>query len=245
MGRPLVQRVYPEHRFGGFTRHDGTVQFYTRVQSLLAVGQTVLDVGCGRGEYQDDTSAYRRGLRILKRDGLKVIGIDVDDAASANPYLDEFRLIEDLDTWPVEDESVDVVVSDYVLEHVANPDRFFSELTRVLKPGGIFCARTPNAWSYVGILARLIPNRLHAKVTGFAQEGRKSIDVFPTVYACNTRRSVSRYLRASGLEPVVYRFEPEPTYASFSPVVYRLTAWLHRLLPPPLQSQLMIFASRA
>lgn len=64
-----------------------------------------------------------------------VIGIDVDPGGRKNRSLDSFRLIEDVDHWPVEDASVDLVLADYVLEHVGNPEQFFRETWRVLKPG--------------------------------------------------------------------------------------------------------------
>ncbi len=42
------------------------------------------------------------------------------------------------------DESFDYVVSVEVIEHVEADDRFVSEISRVLKPGGIFLLTTPN-----------------------------------------------------------------------------------------------------
>ena len=42
-------RLYPEADVGGFTRHDGFVEFYTRVNALLHDESTVLDFGAGRG----------------------------------------------------------------------------------------------------------------------------------------------------------------------------------------------------
>ena len=49
------ERFYPESRFGGFTDIDGTVVFYLRVNSLINASSTVLDFGCGRGAYDEDT----------------------------------------------------------------------------------------------------------------------------------------------------------------------------------------------
>src|SRR5262249_40689121 len=72
------ERFYPETRFGGFTGVDGTVAFFSRVNSLLEPSFVVLDVGCGRGEYRDDPVPLRRNLRILKGKVERVVGIDVD-----------------------------------------------------------------------------------------------------------------------------------------------------------------------
>src|SRR5437773_5574383 len=107
---------YPENRFGGFTDIDGTIAFYTRVHGLLFPDAVILDVGCGRGEYDQDRVEVRRQLRIFKGKYARVIGIDVDDAGFKNPFLDEFHLLRSA-TWPLEDESVDLCLADCVMEH--------------------------------------------------------------------------------------------------------------------------------
>jgi hypothetical protein len=58
---------YPESRFGGFTRFDGTINFNTRVNALLNTSSIVLDVGCGREIYIQGPFPLRRDLRTLMR----------------------------------------------------------------------------------------------------------------------------------------------------------------------------------
>jgi SAM-dependent methyltransferase len=140
------ERFYPETLFGGFTDIDGTVAFYNRVNSLLAPSFVVLEVGCGRGACNEDPVSLRKNLRILKGKVTKVIGIDVDQSAQENPFLDEFHLIQS-NSWPVESNSIDLIVCDNVLEHIANPDQIFLEIRRVLRDGGYLCIRTPNRWA--------------------------------------------------------------------------------------------------
>ena len=85
---------YPESKFGGFTDVDGTMAFHIRTNSLITPSSVVLDVGCGRGAYAEDTVSIRRDLRIFKNKCKKVIGIDLDRSAAENPFLDEFHLME-------------------------------------------------------------------------------------------------------------------------------------------------------
>jgi len=236
--------TYPERRFGGFTRVDGTVPFFARVQALALGARTIVDVGCGRGEQLDDPSLYRRGLRDLRGPGRRVIGIDVDAAAAGNPFIDEFRRIGPEFSWPIEDASADLVLADRVLEHVPDPRAFVAELDRVLAPGGIFAARTPNRWGYPALAARLVPNRMHAQVVGYVQVDRKAEDVFPTFYRMNSRRGVRRLLGHKGLETVVLAIESEPNYFRFSHPLYATMARLHPLIPPAFRSTLLVFAAR-
>ena len=230
---------YPETKFGGFTDIDGTITFFNRVNSLLEPGFIVLDVGCGRGAYSEDPISFRKNLRILKGKVARVIGIDVDEGAQENPFLDEFKLI-DGDSWPIEDDAVDLVLCNAVLEHVAEPVRFFAEIRRVLKYGGYLCVRTPNRWSYVAFIAKFIPSKFHSKVTSLVQKNRKGEDVFPTHYRCNSIRRLRGIMKANDFEYVVYGHEAEPSYLSFSKVAYFLGV-LHQKFAPGFLSP-VIFA---
>ncbi len=234
------ESFYPEVRFGGFTDIDGTVAFYNRVNSLIDPSFVILDVGCGRGASSGDSVRLRKNLRILKGKVSKVIGIDVDQCAQDNPFLDEFNLIRG-DVWPISSSSIDLIICDNVLEHIGNPDQFFAEITRVLKNGGFLCIRTPNRWSYFALAATLIPDRYHSKVLSIVQDGRKEEDVFPTVYRCNSLRKLKRIMKKTGFECVVYGYEAEPSYLSFSKSAYFLGVLHQRFAPGFLKPAIFAF----
>jgi len=241
----LVERFYPESRFGGFSDIDGTVAFYSRVNSMLHSDDVVLDVGSGRGAALiDDIVEFRRELRKLRGKCKKVIGLDVDPDAMSNPGLDEFHLIDGVSVWPIADSSVDLLISDFVLEHISNPPAFLKEVVRVLKPGGVFCARTTNRVGYVGLIASIVPNRRHAKVTRFAQKDRAEMDVFPTRYQINTVWAARRYLKAAGLDGLVYGYEAEPAYLQFSVLAYGVGKYFHAMTPGVFRSTLFVFARK-
>jgi SAM-dependent methyltransferase len=246
MGRTksLKERYYPETEFGGYTRVSGTISFFGRVRALLRPEMVVLDVGCGRGAAADrlEKNPWER-CRIFKGQCQRVLGIDVDRAGDQNPFIDEFRPIEG-PTWPIESESIDLLVSDAVVEHVDDPDQFFSECSRVLKPGGYLCIRTPNRWSYVALGASIVPNKYHARVVGKLQRGRQAKDVFPTFYRANTVRAMRGLLRRHGFEGCVYRHIAEPNYLTFSRWSYAIGVYLHRWLPAVFWPVLFVFARR-
>jgi SAM-dependent methyltransferase len=239
-----LESHYPESRFGGFTDVDGTLLFYLRVRSLLGERSVVVDVGCGRGAWLEDPVPLRREIRMLRGRCARVIGIDVADAGATNAAIDEFRPMRS-SRWPLEDASVDLAVADHVLEHVEEPDSFFGEARRVLRPGGHLCIRTPNAWSYVAVAARLLPNRSHARVLARLQDGREERDVFPTVYRCNTARRLRALLARHGFEGTVTSRESEPSYLSFSRAAYALGVLHQRWAPPLVRTSLFAFARRS
>ena len=236
----LLQRFYPESRFGGYADADGTLAFYTRIQSMIASDTVVLDVGCGRGAGADDPVRARREARRFKGRARHVIGIDVDPAAATNSLIDEFRHIG-AERWPIDEASIDLVVVDNVLEHIANPDDFFGNVRRVLRKRGCICLRTPNVWGYVALASRLVPNRLHARLLSRAQKQRHEADVFPTVYRCNSIPALRRMLRSHGFDAVVYGYEAQPSYLDFSKALYGLGVLHQKLAPGFLKPALFAF----
>lgn len=239
-----TERVYPEVTFGGFSRCDGTIPFLVRAHSLAPSAGMVLDIGCGRGEGFYDKCASRAKFSNFRAQGRHVIGIDVDQSGKENPMIDEFRAIANDGAWPIDSSSIDFAVCRSVIEHVPDVPHFFSELVRVLKPGGFFAAHTSNVLSYPGIAACLIPNRYHSSIVAVAQEGRQERDVFPTLYRCNTVWKIRHALRDAGLRGVVYGIEAEPAYLEFSTLTYRLGAMLSWAIPSCFASRLIIFAEK-
>ncbi|MBC7101620.1 MAG: class I SAM-dependent methyltransferase [Parvibaculum sp.] len=237
----FLNTTRPEVRAGGFTRYEGAVQFFTRVQSLLGAEMTVMDFGAGRGLFQEDANLFRRNLRTLKGRVARVIGVDVDDAVLINEGVDERVLIEPGATLPFEPASFDMVVSDWVLEHLDDPRHFAAEMGRVLKSGGWLCARTPNKWGLTALVARLIPNSLHAGVLSSLQEKRQEKDIFPTRYKLNTLRDLKRMFPESDWEHCSYLWRGEPKYFGNSLLLYRLMEGWNATVPSFMATDLFVF----
>ena len=238
------ETYYPESKFGGFSDIDGTIAFYTRIHSLLEGSHTLLDIGCGRGAHIiEDQVRYRKSLRIFKGKCKKVIGIDVDPLAQSNPFLDEFLLIE-REEWPIDDGSVDLALCDWVLEHLEEPELFFSEAARILKPGGYFCIRTANKNSYVVLLSKMIPDCYHSSILTKVQTTRKEDDIFPTLYKVNTTKVIRHYLNKYGFDNYVYNYEAEPSYLSFSRFAYWLGVLHQKYAPRFLKLAIFAFGKK-
>jgi arsenite methyltransferase len=111
------------------TRHAG-----------IQEGDVVLDLGSGAGV---DAFVARQSVGEAGR----VIGVDMTAAMIARAQENaaklgygnvEFRLGE-IDSLPVEDAAVDVVISNCVLNLVPDKANAFAETFRILRPGGRFC----------------------------------------------------------------------------------------------------------
>jgi SAM-dependent methyltransferase len=227
---------------GGFTPNDGTIAFFNRVNAILKPEFTVLDLGAGRAGWSIlERCEYRKELRTIRGKVKEYICADIDAAVLSNSTSDRNLLIQD-DRVPLEDESVDVILADYVLEHVLNVISFRDEVSRLLKPGGYFCARTPHRLHYVSIFARLIRNERHAATLREVQPTRQAEDVFPTSYRLNTLREARRLF--PNWADYSYIHASEPRYFFGSRTIYRLFVLLHAVLPNAFIGNVFIFLKK-
>jgi SAM-dependent methyltransferase len=240
-----LQRLYPEAAVGGYSRKDGQIEFYTRVNALVDENSRVLDFGAGRGHWAVDPMPHMsKRLRWMRGRVAEVVGTDVDPVVMTNPSLDVAHVVELGASLPLESESFDLVVADYVLEHVNAEDApaLAHDVMRVLKPGGWFAARTPNKWGMIGLGARAIPNRLHVRILNRLQPGRKAEDVFPTRYSMNTRGDLRRLFAPHSA--YVYGHTSEPQYFGRSRIAWRIAAAIDHFTPSRLAPTLMIFVQK-
>ena len=239
-----IQRLYPEARFGGFSRRDGTVAFYLRVNALLSPTIRVLDYGCGVGAHAALLPPFAQSLQVLKGRVKEVIGTDVDGAGATNPYIDRFIPLDANHRIALEANAVDLVVCDWGLEHFPDPDAFFADVARVLKPGGHLCLRTPNLLHYSSLGAWLIPFRFHHAVRRMLGYFHTEADVFPTLYRCNTKGALLRALRRAGLEGVVIRHRGESHLARAGAAAAWVGEMIERWSPAALAHELHVFAQK-
>lgn len=239
-------RLYPEVAAGGFTRYDGFIEFYTRVNALLDPDSEVLDFGAGRGMWaQEPIPEFHKHLRAIHTRVKRVDGVDVDPIVLTNPSVVQAKVIEPGDRLPYDDASYDMVIADYVLEHIgrAHAAIVAEEILRVLRPGGWLAARTPNKWGMIGVGARAVPNGLHTRALRRLQPGRQEEDVFPVRYCMNTRGHLKRLFPLPH-ELVVYGHHSEPTYFGSSVKAWRAVQLLDRLTPPAFAPTLMVFVRK-
>ncbi|HET9059552.1 MAG TPA: methyltransferase domain-containing protein [Acidimicrobiales bacterium] len=91
-------------------------------------GATVLDVGCGNGQYHDG----------LVRAGARVVGLDLSTGmlAAARSVHGGPLAAADAAALPVADGRAGAALAMHMLYHLPNPAGALAELARVLRPGG-------------------------------------------------------------------------------------------------------------
>jgi SAM-dependent methyltransferase len=183
----------------------------------------VVDLGCG-------TVDVRKWLHVP--DGTLLVACDYSPGSLArneNPV----RVACDATLLPFANESIELLISDNLIEHLAEPERFFDDCLRVLKPGGSLIFATPNKYSYVSIIASLTPTRVHRLFKRVQQAHADSMtDTCETLYRANTTRAVARLAAGTGFE--ISRLDAyvgAPCYSLwFPPPLHLVFISLHRMI---------------
>lgn len=99
----------------------------------------LLDIGSGTGYFANE----------MKEAGWKVKAIEISEKArnySASMFGLEVSSPDKISE--LQSESFDCITLWHVLEHFHNPDEYFSEIKRILKPGSVCIVALPNSNSY-------------------------------------------------------------------------------------------------
>lgn len=204
MAQRLLRKYY------GTSLHPYTV-FERRVSTLVETGRVsaLMDAGCGR-----DMPVLRKFVGRVDR----LVGVELEHFSDVPDGVEIHE--GDLSRLPLDDECLDVIISRSVFEHLTDPASVYSELFRVLRPGGEVLFLTANMWDYATIVSRLVPNRFHARIVKLV-EGRDEEDTFPTAYRTNTRRAVVRLAAQAGFEVESFEYLTQyPNYLMFNGVAF-------------------------
>ncbi len=103
---------------------------------------TVLEIGCGPGRlWTENLDRLPEGWIITLTDASPGMVREAKRSLSGSRRRFEFQ-VADVQELPFEGERFDAVVANHMLYHVPDRERAFSQITRVLKPGGTLYAAT-------------------------------------------------------------------------------------------------------
>lgn len=115
---------------------------YAFAQGFVA-GKNVLDIACGEGY----------GSNYLAKMANRVIGIDLDEqtvkwASSKYSRSNLEYICAPIESMPLKESTIDIIVSFETIEHVVDSDKMILELKRVLKDDGVLLISTPDKKHY-------------------------------------------------------------------------------------------------
>jgi SAM-dependent methyltransferase len=198
-------------------------QLEAMVRSHATAQSHVLDLGCGRGGV----------VELIWRDVKLAAGIDPDPPSLAGHRAAGMPVVRGLgEQLPFVDETFDVIVCLWVLEHLKDPALTLREVHRVLRPGGHFVFLTPNIRNPLMLANRIgkaIPALQRRIVPRFY--GREEADTFPVQYHANTVEAIRGHAQASGLKVYDMRVVPDPTYLAVNGFMFQASVVSERLMP--------------
>lgn len=213
----MIHEQYPEEK----TKYVLSMELVNNCIERLSRNRekvTVLDAGCGHKS------------KITHYPHVTYIGTDiVFEDVGKNEDVD-LRFVSDLDRIPLKENSVDIVFSNMVVEHLKNPSKHFYEIYKILKPGGYIVYSTPCTYNIVVALNRLLPDMLSKKM-GVMLTGAEDDDIFRTFYRANSKKKLRAILRTEGFVEVGFTMYQPPPYAFvFSKLVCWAVIRYYRLL---------------
>jgi len=201
-------------------QHDLT-RHRARLTRHVRPGARVLHIGCG----WDRSNTAKPLLEICS-----VIGIDLDRNALERYPATVYHA--DASRMPFSGGTFDTVYCEYLLEHVSGIDALFGEVSRVLKPGGVFIFLTPNRWSYKSVIASVSGHGIHRWAARILRpDVRSPEDVYPTLYRANTPDAIERLSRKAGLSVLELELQSNgPTWFRRLPGVFEIGWFAHVLI---------------
>lgn len=154
----MKDKNWTGERLETFIQNRDTIDHLHRyaIAATYTAGKTVLDIASGEGY----------GTNLLAQNASFAYGVDIDAATIANAKRKYQKQnlqfsVGSADKMPMDDHSVDIVVSFETLEHHDKHEEMMREVKRVLKPGGLMLLSTPDKLYYTD--KRNFKNEFHVK----------------------------------------------------------------------------------
>ncbi len=130
---------------------DASALNLKQIDSLLEKkrGASLLDLGCDNGSV---TKRFGKAAGTKNLHGVEVVDERIKIAEKNGVKVKKFDLTK---KFMYKNDEIDAVVSNQVIEHLHDVDKFLSEIYRILKPGGYAVISTENASAWENIIAAI------------------------------------------------------------------------------------------
>ena len=222
----LRRAIAPTLRYSQYSYEEALKRYVTPSVEWV-------EVGCGHAILPNWRSNEERQLvKTCKA----IFGIDYDlPSLKAHRNITK-KLRGDVTKLPFKSEAFDLVTANMVVEHLDDPAEQFREISRILKPKGVFLFHTPNAYGHGVILSQFVPEWLKGKLI-YLLEGRDEQDIFPTHYKANTEAQVKMLAHANGFEVVqLDLIATDAIFAMIPPLAALELLWIRLLMTQPFRS---------
>lgn len=183
-----IEKHLPQAKFRIFEFYIKTIG--EKIE-LLKNNSSVLDVGAGKNCL----------FAKYKNKNFKLIGIDIsDDELMHNIELDEKIMADITKEIPLPTNSIDLVVSRSVLEHLSDLENFIKQTKNVLKPGGYTIHLLPSKFAIFALINQLLPAKISKAVINSFYPESLGICGFPAYYNRCYYSAIEELYKNNGFE---------------------------------------------
>jgi len=199
-----------------------TLEVYDgEIAPLIDENKALLDAGCGK-----------KSLVAQYSDRVKLsVGMDVVLEAIKKNETRRDYVLGDASRLPFAENTFDIVASQWMVEHIPNPEIVAAEVYRVLKPGGSLVVATNSFYHPMMLFSWVFPARMRDWLKKVLLPSFIEEDTFPTYYRFNGLGRIHKTMTAAGFEKRFAAYTGCPfflfsrTLLKLSEIYERITQW--------------------
>jgi SAM-dependent methyltransferase len=185
------------------------------IYQYLRQDSIVLNAGCGIYD--------KWGIRGKCR---RVVGVDLDARIYSNLDID-YPVVANIENVDLESEHFDLIICQWLVEHLENPVNTFANFRRILKKDGTVLIFTANRFHYVSLAYGITPKVIREKFYDLLDTEQEPFKVF---YRSNTPTKLENNMKQAGFKTVELKMiEPEPDYFELSTPTFLFGVAMERL----------------
>jgi SAM-dependent methyltransferase len=188
---------------------------YWRILDRILVEKSmVLDPGAGK----------KGMLSLFKGRHIVTVGLDLSyEDLKENQNL-TFRVCGDAQYLPFKSNCFDVIVSQWLLEHLSVPGLFIMESSRILRNHGNVLLVSNSLFCPLMFFNAIMPAKLRDWLKQQFLPREVEEDTFPTYYRANTHNQLKRKTRKAGLKELYFNCLSDLSFFVFNRVFFAF--WL-------------------
>lgn len=199
------------------------MKYLWQFENILKDNMKILDAGCGSGA----DSIFTRSRLLKYYDNITIFGVDISVNISKNDLIG-YKIRGVLERLPIKNEVFDLIVCEWVLEHLQGTENVFRELRRVLRQNGYLVIITPNICNpvfYIG--GKILPGRL-TKILIKKLYNRSEEDIHKTFYKANTVKEINKFSEY-GFKIEKLILAESPWYFQFNTLCFIISVLIERV----------------
>jgi len=206
-----LNKASPNFKTGGYF-------FRKYLKNYINNDSVVLDAGCGSGGIISEFKSIPKSIA----------GIDINKELLTENQIVNKKIIADLEHIPLDNNSVDIVISEFVLEHLRKPTIVLREISRVLKPEGMFIFITPNIINPIIALSKILPHAFHSLLR--SRLLKKEEKTHYTYYRANTHQKLLKLGKMAGFNNCEIMRAGNPEYLGFCKPLVPISIFFEKLI---------------